>query len=62
MFCVSIKVQYCILYFCEVKIMSVQGVLDIIKAFFDAIIRVFNALFGKKDEGTNEEGTSNPQA
>lgn len=42
--------------------MSVQGVLDIIKSFFDAIIRVFNALFGKKDEGTNEEGTSKPQA
>ena len=42
------------IFVCEVKIMSVQGVLDIIRSFFDAIIRVFNALMGKKDEGATE--------
>ena len=29
--------------------MDVQEVLDIIRSFFDAIIKVFNALMGKKD-------------
>lgn len=43
---------------CEVKIMSVQEVLDIIRSFFEAIIAVFSALMG----GKKEEGATEPQA
>ncbi len=39
---------------CEVKKMDVQAILDIIRAFFDAIVNVFNALMGKKEEGATE--------
>ena len=34
--------------------MSVQEVLDIIRSFFEAIIAVFSALTGKKEEGATE--------
>lgn len=34
--------------------MSVEEVLDIIRSFFEAIIKVFNSLMGK-DEGTTEQ-------
>ncbi len=34
--------------------MGVDAILEIIRSFFDAIINVFNALMGKKDEGTEE--------
>ncbi len=34
--------------------MSVQEVLEIIRSFFEAIISVFTALMGKKEEGETE--------
>lgn len=34
--------------------MDVQAVLDIIRSFFDAIIKVFNALMGKKEAAPEE--------
>ncbi len=34
--------------------MGVDAILEIIRSFFDAIIKVFNALMGKKDEGATE--------
>ena len=39
---------------CEVKKMDVQAILDIIRAFFEAIFSVFSALTGKKEEGATE--------
>lgn len=34
--------------------MDVQAILDIIRSFFDAIIKVFNALMGKDEAATEK--------
>ena len=34
--------------------MDVQAVLDIIRSFFDAIIKVFNTLMGKEEAATED--------
>ena len=43
----------------EVKIMEIKEVLNIIKAFFDAILKIFGALgLTKKDEAADNEDAS----
>ena len=47
--------QITVIFNSEVKIMEIQEILDIIKAFFDAVIRIFETLgLVKSDDATTE--------